>query len=168
MKALVVAAGPSFDPELLKTFEGLVISTDRMLKTCLEYGRDPDYITTLEDSWFGCEVYDLTLFEDVKTKGKMICSRRTVPKFYEWLQEKGYDCTRNENPLNDAIQDVGTFSWFVAWEMLGCDDITFTGLDFVKSTDNQLHSIWQEILKEIHYNFCPKEVKTHGIEGFIN
>jgi len=144
-KALVIGAGPSLERfghwSLIPKFHGYIISTDFMLKKCIEHNIIPDYVVTAENThrikdFFvreGLHEGDKDAIDKVSKKIICVISRKTHDETKEVIETRQWkDVITITDPEIDRSSNVGLFAWKFAWHHLACRDVVLIGMDHSK------------------------------------
>jgi len=147
-KALVIGAGPSLEKNkqwgLIRKFKGVIISTDFMLKKCIENNVIPQYVCTAENTkritdFFireGIHSADQAVKDSLdKVSQNIICvtSRKTHEEVKKVLDTRKWkDVIELSDEEIDRSSNVGLFSWRFAWKYLKCGEVVLIGMDHAK------------------------------------
>jgi len=148
MKCLVIGAGPSLEKNnqwgLIKKFKGVIISTDFMLKKCIENNVIPQYVCTAENTK---RITDFFIRDGIhsahesvkdaleKVSQDIICvtSRKTHEDVQKVLATRKWkDVIELSDEEIDRSSNVGLFSWRFAWKYLECGEVVLIGMDHAK------------------------------------
>lgn len=141
MKVLVVGAGPSVDYDYIRSFDGVIVCVDRILKSLLAEQIEPDYCVTYEKGFANSSelVIDrcfVIFFENIpKIRTKFIHSPSSHPDIVQNLIKDGRDVSIFEPKLFRAVNNVGLFGFLFACDELKADKIHLIGFDHLKTDD---------------------------------
>jgi len=147
-KALVIGAGPSLEKNkqwgLIRKFKGVIISTDFMLKKCVENNVIPQYVCTAENTK---RITDFFIRDGIhqasqttkdaldKVSQNIICvtSRKTHEEVQKVLDTRKWkDVIKLDDEELDRSSNVGLFCWRFAWKYLECGEVVLIGMDHAK------------------------------------
>jgi len=147
-KALVIGAGPSLEKNnqwgLIKKFKGVIISTDFMLKKCIENNVIPQYVCTAENTK---RITDFFIREGIhstsetvkdaldKVSQDIVCvtSRKTHEEVQKVLDSRKWKYViRVEDEELDRSSNVGLFCYTYAWKYLKAKEVVLVGMDHAK------------------------------------
>ncbi len=147
-KALVIGAGPSLEKNnqwgLIKKFKGIIISTDFMLKKCIENNVIPQFVCTAENTK---RITDFFIREGIhqasettkdaldKVSQDIVCvtSRKTHEEVQKVLDTRKWkDVIKLDDDELDRSSNVGLFSWTFAWKYLKAEEVVLIGMDHAK------------------------------------
>lgn len=161
-KALIIGSGLSVNFELIKSWDGIIVSSDKMYYTLSKKGLTHiDYVCTLEDNHMLAMLFSNP--PSGVTKPKVITSVRTHRDTLETLMDNEFTVNVWRHPVLTVTWNSGLMCWFYAWHELGIKDITLTGFDhlYPESESGLMHTWWREEWEDFHKGFVPDDVVTH-------
>ena len=126
-KILVIGNGPSKkNLELIRDFDGKIISVDSVTQELIDNGIMPDYMTWFEVTWV--EVQDLILSLLPNLKNTILVHRREeCPRVFNEASKYGIPTKPFGMPA--YVNNVGLFSIIFAQKVLHCKELHLIGLD---------------------------------------
>jgi len=144
----VIGAGPSLEKnkqwELIKKFKGVIISTDFMLKKCIENNVIPQYVCTAENTK---RITDFFIRDGIhqasesvkdaldKVSQDIVCvtSRKTHEEVQKVLDSRKWKYViKVDDDVLDRSSNVGLFCWTYAWKYLKSNEVVLVGMDHAK------------------------------------